>query len=498
MVYAAFMGDGAVSSAFKFAFMVPNLFRRLLGEGALTAAFIPIFKSKEKTEGEIEMWRAANAVISGAVVAACVITGLATIGITLALSVYRFNENTALMLSLLRVMFPYMPVICLTALFMGMLNARGQFFVPALGAAALNIGMIASVFFLAPLFGTSKSEQIYGVAFGVLLAGVAQAAFQLPNLYKQGFRFQWINPRNNPTVREVLKKMIPGTLGVAAFQINLVITNLVAFQIDENIVASYDYAVRLMELPQGVFGISLATYLLPTLAGMAAEKKYPEFRQTLSQAMGYLIFINLVASVLLTVLAEPIIRLLFERGNFDQFSTQRASSALRLLAPGLVLFSLVNILARAFFALGDTATPMRITVFCMVLNLALALLLVFRHRQAGIALASTVTAGFNVGLLLYALRKKLKFLEVGALKQQILPLISGLVVATLLAWSIHYYWDQWIGHRTLWMRIGEVFAPGIVAFLGYFGVGYFLKHPAANDLLHLAAGFKEKLFRQKG
>ena len=150
MVYAGFMGDKRVAGAFKFAFMIPNLFRRLLGEGALTAAFIPIFKEKEKTHGEVEMWRTANAVISGLVVAACVIISVAMIGISIALAVHQFGKNTELMLQLLRVMFPYMLLVCLAAAFMGMLNARGHFFIPAMGATMLNVVMIASVLWLAP------------------------------------------------------------------------------------------------------------------------------------------------------------------------------------------------------------------------------------------------------------------------------------------------------------------------------------------------------------
>src|SRR5476649_1404130 len=177
IVYARFMGDGWVAGAFQLAFTIPNLFRRLLGEGALTAAFIPIFKEKEKIHGEREMWRAANAVISGLVIAAAAIIGIVMLGISLALDFHHFAEKTELMLQLLRVMFPYMMLVCLAAAFMGMLNARGHFFIPAMGATMLNIVMIASVFWLAPKFGAGLPKeqklptQIFALAFGVLAAG---------------------------------------------------------------------------------------------------------------------------------------------------------------------------------------------------------------------------------------------------------------------------------------------------------------------------------------
>ena len=312
---------------------------------------------------------------------------------------------------LLRIMFPYMLVICLTAIFMGMLNARGHFFIPAAGALVLNFVMIASVLFLAPRLGRNLDQQIFGLAIGVLIAGVAQAAFQLPTLRREGFRYRWVTPWRDETVREVVIKMVPGALGVAAFQVNVLFTNGMAFWVDPQIVASFDYAVRLMEVPQGVFGISLATYLLPTLAGLAAEKNYPEFRATLRQGLSYLVFVNLIASVLLVVLAEPIVRLIFEHGKFDAGSTRRASFALTCLAPGLVAFSMVNVLARAFYALGDTQTPMKISVVCLALNLVFALWLILPFRQGGLGIANSLTSACNVGLLLYALRRKLSRLD---------------------------------------------------------------------------------------
>lgn len=482
IVYARFMGDGVVASAFKLAFQIPNLFRRLLGEGALSAAFIPIFKAKEKAEGDVEMWRSANAVISAMVVVASGIVGLVMLGITIALSVHSFADDTRLMLLLLRVMFPYMVVICLTAVLMGMLNARGYFFIPASGALVLNLVMIGSVLFLAPRFGRELHQQIFGLAYGVLAAGAAQAAFQMPALRREGFRYRWVTPWRDETVRQVVRKMVPGALGVAAFQVNVLVTNGVAFCIDPQIVASFDYAVRLMELPQGVFGISLATYLLPTLSGLAADKKYPEFRSTLRQGLSYLVFVNLIASVLLVVLAEPIVRLIFEHGKFDANSTHRASFALACLAPGLVAFSMVNILARAFYALGDTQTPMKISVVCLGLNLVFALWLVGPFRQGGLGIANSLTAGCNVALLLYALRKKLSRLELSALNQTLPAKLGLAILAGLLAWAAWRYWESRLGHDNLATRIGAVFVPMTLAWLVYWLGAIGLHVPAARDI----------------
>ena len=492
IVYARFMGDGWVAGAFQFAFTIPNLFRRLLGEGALTAAFIPIFKEKEKTHGEIEMWRAANAVISGLIVAASVVVALVMIGLSLVLAAHQFDEKTELMLRLLRVMFPYMILVCLAAAMMGMLNARGHFFIPAMGATMLNVVMIASVLWLAPTMGLDlpKDErlphQIFALAIGVLAAGVAQAAFQLPTLWRDGFRYRWVSPWRDETVRRVVCKMIPGTIGVAAFQINVTLVLAIAFWVNPQIVASFNYAVRLMELPQGMFGISLATYLLPTLSGLAAEKNYSEFRGTLRHGLGTLLFLNLIAAVLLVVLAQPIVRLIFEHGKFTTDSTDRAALALMCLAPGLVAFSSVNILARAFFALGDTQTPMKISIACLVMNCLLAAILVGPLRQGGLGIANTMTSICNVGLLIFALRKKLGKLEMESLRNTFLPLAVAGLLAGLLAWAGWRFWEIQIGHATIALKIGEVFVPAGIAGGLYLLTALAFKIPAAKEMTEFA------------
>jgi putative peptidoglycan lipid II flippase len=530
MVYYGFMGTGWVNDAFQYAFTIPNLFRRLLGEGALTAAFIPVFKEKEKIQGEKEMWRASNAVISGMVVAACVITALVLLGVSLALtfgtpppmaqppadsglhqtflsaetqalipaagrvhfwSPGHFPEKTILMLQLLRVMFPYMILVCLTAVMMGMLNARGHFFIPAMGATMLNVVMIASVWWLAPKFGAGLPKeqrlpvQIFALAYGVLAAGVAQAAFQLPTLRRDGFRYRWVSPWRDATVQRVVRQMIPGTIGVAAFQINVALVQGVAFFIGNGIVSSFNGAVRLMELPQGMFGISLATYLLPTLSGLATDKKYPEFRATLRQGMSTLIFLNLLAGALLVTLAEPIVRLLFERGAFTGASTVRVAYALTCLAPGLVMFSTVNILARAFFALGDTRTPMKISLVCLAINFVVTCALLKPLREGGPGIVNTLTSGLNVWLLLFALRKKLGKLDLESLRKNLTPLALMTIFSGLVAWESWRWWEHSLGHANLALKIGAVFVPAGIAGLVYWLIALAGKIPAAKEMTDL-------------
>jgi putative peptidoglycan lipid II flippase len=387
------------------------------------------------------------------------------------------------MLKLLRLMFPYVLLVCLAALFIGILNSRGYFFVPAMGATMLNVVMIASVLWLAPRMGGNLEQQIFGLAIGVVIAGIAQAAFQVPLLRKEGFRYQWVSPWRDETVRRVVTKMIPGAVGVAAFQINVLITQSIAFWAGVGVVSSFTVAVRLMELPQGGFGISLATYLLPTLSGLAAEKKYPEFRAALGHGLSWLLFVNLLASALLFTLAEPMIRLLFERGEFTDISTANSTLALKCLAPGLVAFSIVNILARAFYALGDTQTPMRISIFCLGINMIFAAALVWHFKQGGLGIANTLSAMTNMTLLLYALRKKLKTLDLAGLVKPLIVLTAAAVIAGAVAWKLESVWNARIGHYRLWLRVGEVFVPIGAASAVYIAIAAVFKTGHLGELI---------------
>jgi putative peptidoglycan lipid II flippase len=285
---------------------------------------------------------------------------------------------------------------------------------------------------------------------------------------------------------------------MASYQINVLLTQSLAFWVGASIVASFQYSVRLMELPQGLFGISLATYLLPTLTGLAAEKKYDDFRATLRQGVSHLLFLNLLASVLLVTLSEPIIRVIYERGRFAaDGSTDAVAFALACLAPGLVMFSTVNVLARAFYALGDTRTPMLVSVFCLVLNLVftVVLLILFKpgYKQGGLGVANTLSALFNAGLLAYALRRKLRRLGWHELRQALNPLLAAGGVAGLVAWFGGRFWEGHLGHGNLALKIGAVFAPASVAALAYWAVAWWLGVPSAGEIGKLLTGWRRRV-----
>lgn len=481
-VYAGFMGIGPVADAFYYAYSLPNLFRRLLGEGALTAAFIPIFKEREKNQGDVAMWRAVNAVLCALVLllGALVVVAMGTL--LLIIRYVPLQLRTELIARLMFVMFPYVGFVCLAAVFIGLLNARGHYFMPALGAAVLNVVMIAAVYLLAPRFGATLEAQVFGLAVGVVIAGLLQAAVQWPILHREGFRFRWVNPFRDPTVREVARKMAPATLGVAAYQLNVVVTQTLAVAEARNVLSAFNYAVRLMELPQGVVGVSLATYLLSELSGLAAEKKFPEFRSALRSGLQQLVFINTLASVILLVLARPIIRLLFEHGKFTAGDTGLAAQALWSLAPGLVFFSLNSIYARAFYALGDTRTPMRISFFALGINLVFAFVLIPMMHQAGMGLANTLSAAGNTLLLIYALRRALPRFGIAEIASHLHGVLGAAAAAAIVAGAICVGTQHWLGLAGWVARSITVFGSIAGATLTYFGVAIALRLPQAEEL----------------
>jgi putative peptidoglycan lipid II flippase len=279
--------------------------------------------------------------------------------------------------------------------------------------------------------------------------------------------------------------MLPGSIGVAAFQINVLVTSWFSFWFGKSIVADFNYSVRLMELPQGMFGISLATYLLPTLAGLVAAKKLPEFRQTLNQGLSYLAFANLIASAIALTLAVPIVRLLFERGKFGPDATQRVALSLACLAPGLLMFSMNNILARAFYALNDIKTPMKISLVCLGLNLVFAIWLVHPYHAAGLGVANTLSASLNLALLVYALRRKLSRLGLAGVVNTLLVLVPDAILAGVVAAALAWFWEKHLGHATLVLKLGMVFVPGGVAVLVYWVVALWFGVSAAREMTDL-------------
>ncbi len=411
MLMAAFFGTSLALSAFVVAFRIPNLFRRLFGEGALSAAFVPVFTETLEKEGRDAAWRLATAVMTllGTVLAGIVIVVVA--GTTVAMASMSLGEKAAAVLPLLRIMFPYMFFICLVALCMGILNSFHHFAVPAFTPVVLNVIWILALVFVCPRFGTTPGERIYGVAWGILAAGVVQLLVQLPALRRYGYApklsFSW----HDPKIKRLLVLMAPAALGMGVVQINVFVDSLLALYVGDWAPASLFFADMVVYLPLGVFATALGTVLLPTFSGQAAKSDSEEMKRTLKLGLRQIALVTIPASVGLVVLAYPVVRLLFQYREFGDSSVVQTARALLFYAPGLVVFSFYKVLVPAFYALQDTRTPMRVAVAAVVLNLVLNITFILTwpdgFRHSGLAFATVLSSVFSCLMLAWLLSRRI-------------------------------------------------------------------------------------------
>ena len=449
-VFAAWFGAGTAADAFNMAFRVPNLVRDLFAEGAMSASFVPTFTEWRERQGDEAAWALGRQLMSTLL---AVLLALCTLGWIFAPQIIGLIAGgfaavpgkLALTVTLTRIMLPFLPAVALAAAAMGMLNARGVFFLPAFAPALLNIGMIVFGLSLIPAARAIGWPVITAMAFGVVLGGVLQFACQLPALHKLGFRFRLEIPTWHPGVRRVAFLMLPATIGLAATQLNIFVSQAIAASFREGSVSWLQYAFRLMQLPIGLFGVAVGTVSLPALSRAAARRDIPGLRATLSESVRLVSLLTVPSALFLAVMARPIIALLFQHGRFHAVDTIATGDALVMYCVGLPAFAAVGIFTRAFYAQGDTRTPVRATFIAVGVNLALNLLFVgplaglgLAHR--GLALATSATAVLNLVQLAFRLRSRIGGVDGGRILRSLgkLVLASGVTAAGLAAglWAL--------------------------------------------------------------
>lgn len=408
VVVARAFGAGPVTDAFFVAFRIPNLFRRLLAEGALSTAFIPVFAEYLTTRPRPEFHRLARAAAGALGLALCLVAALGMllapwIVAVVAPGFSAVPEQWGLAARLTRLMFPYLVLVGLAALAMGVLNVHRRFFTAALGPALLNVGMILAVLVLAPRLAVP----IVALAAGVLLGGLGQFAIQLPELRRVGAPLVPSLELSHPALPRIARLLAPAVFGLAAVQLSVFVNTLLASLLAEGSISFLYYADRVVEFPLGVFGIALATATLPPMAEQAARRDLAGLRDTLGFALRLSSFVALPASAGLWLLREPIIRVLLERGRFGPEDTQATAWALGFYALGLGAFSAVRIAAQAFYALGDPRTPVLAGIVSVGLNVLFAIALMGPLAHGGLALATSASATSNLAILLGLLRRRL-------------------------------------------------------------------------------------------
>ena len=450
---ATLFGAGFATDAFNVAFRIPNLLRDLFAEGAMSAAFIPTFTAWRMKHGDAAAWALGRQVMAwllavlGLLVAAGWFAAPALVQL-LAGGFASVPGKIELTVTLTRIMLPFLPAVALAAVAMGMLNARGVFAIPALAPALLNVGMIVFGLALIPVCGLTGQPAIVAMAWGVLLGGMLQLAVQLPSLAQLGFLFRLERPVLDPGVMRVASLMLPATVGLAATQVNLAVSTAIAASLREGSVSWLYYAFRLMQLPIGVFGVALATVAMPALSRAAVAKDMPALRTTLSSTVRLVCLLTIPSAVFLAVMAAPLHALLFEHGRFTAFDTAMCADALLMYCIGLPAFAAVGVFTRAFYALGDTRTPVRASLFSVALNLTLNLMFVgpwawmgLEHR--GLALATSLTALVNLGQLAWALRRRAGGIEA----RRILSTALRVTLASAVVMAVLFLGLAWLGPR---------------------------------------------------
>ena len=491
MVIASLFGASRNLDAFLTAFRAPNMLRDLFAEGALSTAFVTTFAKKIQTEGDQSAWGLANkvATLTAVFMSLVVLIGVLIAPVLVSILAPGFDaEKAALTVTLARVMYPFILLVSLAALAMGMLNAKNVFGVPALASSFFNLGSIAGGVLLAwwldPTFGT---RALVGLALGTLIGGFLQLAVQVPSLFKVGFKlrpdFNW----RDPGVKKVLQLMGPAVIAASAVQVNVLINSIFASYLQDGAVSWLNIAFRLMQLPLGIFGVAVATVTLPLISRSAAQGNTAEFSGALAHALRLVMLLTIPSAIGLIILAEPIIGLIYEHGRFTPFATSQTAGALRFYAIGLVGYSAVKVLAPAFYALDRRNLPMIVSLVSIGLNVVLSWFLTFRmgwgHR--GLALSTSLIAVTNFTILYVMMRRYAGRLETTAMAWTLAKLLAAGACLGAVCWlGARYFFPAGVPQTEWWKLIGvlsTVSAAGLV----FFVVAYLLRVTELQDMVAL-------------
>ena len=435
IVLANSVGASAGADAFFVAFKIPNFLRRLFGEGAFAQAFVPVFSETREKEGEESVKRLIDQVAGRF---GLILIAISVIGVLLApwiamLFAPGFSDDPgklALTADLLRWTFPYLGFICFVAFAGGILNSVGRFAVPAATPIFLNLSLIGSALFLAPLV----SPSVMGLAIGVAIAGFVQLLIQIPPLMAAGLLPKPSLQADHPGVSKILKLMVPALFGVSVSQINLLLDTVLASLLVSGSVSWLYYSDRLMELPLGVIAIAVSTVILPKLSREFAQDDVNASRQTQSWAIWVVLVLGLPCAVALAVFGELILSTLFQYGAMTVSDIEASALSLMAYAAGLPAFMMIKVLAPHFFAHQDTKTPVKIGLIAMTSNMVFNLILVWSLDHVGLALATSLSAWVNAALLLWALHQRGWYEVRGLPWKQVIQVTLALILMVQVAW----------------------------------------------------------------
>lgn len=502
-------GAAWVLDAFFFGFKIPNLFRRLFGEGILAAVFVPTFTRTLETDGRQSAWQLLARTL--ALLTVTILVVMLAIELVV-LAIWLLNPQAdRLILGLTALMLPFMLTVCVVALFSSILNCVGSFVPAALAPVVLNLVMIAGIVWLGPAIGGGDPErQTFGVAISVLAAGVLQLALLVPVLRGRGVTLGWSWQPSDPRVREMSRKTFPVLFGQGVLLVGTILDACVcallthvegesagatvlglsfAYPLDEGALSAVEIAQRLYQFPLGVLGISLAVAALPTFSRLAARGDWPGWASEVVRSLRLAVFVGLLTGGLMIVLAEPIVRLLFEYREFDRDATARVARVLTFYGFGMWAFCVWHIILRSFYSMGDVRTPVKISCVFVPVNLALSLVLIWfenvREAAFAISTATTSTCAVLVGLVLLQRKAGTHLAERGALWAAVKMLGAAAVSALVVAW-LRQLWtpglSQAVDQLVLRRAVDTFGALGVGCGL-FLGLGVLLGLPEASLVL---------------
>ncbi len=499
-VFAGLFGAGKNLDAFLIAFRVPNLLRDLFAEGALSTAFITTFSKRIATEGDESAWRLGNKVATLTAIFMSVITLL---GIVFAPQIIYVMtgfggwspEKTATTILLTRIMWPFILLVSLAALVMGMLNAKNVFGPPAMASSYFNLGSIiggvAFGYWLDPHFGT---RSLIGLAIGTLIGGFWQLSAQFPSLRRIGYKYRADFNWRDQGVRTVLALMGPAVIAASAVQVNVLVNSAFAARVTDAAghvidgpVSWLNIAFRLMQLPLGIFGVAVGTVTLPLVSRTAAVGDMAGFRSALAHAVRLVMLLTIPAAVGLILLAQPIISVIYQHGRFTAEATRQTAAALQFYAIGLAAYSAVKVLAPAFYAIDRRYLPMTVSIFSIVVNFALNWFFMFKvglgHR--GLALSTSIVAVTNFLLLYIMMRKYAGPLETGTLFGLLGKIAIPLALLAGICWLALGTIFQTGAHLPEWQKVFGVLLTICVAAAVFFGSAFLFRVDEVRDVVDL-------------
>jgi putative peptidoglycan lipid II flippase len=489
LIFAALFGGGRALDAFTVAFRIPNLLRDLFAEGALSTAFVTTFSKTIARGGDEAAWRLANkvATMTALVLGALCILGMVFSDSLVALLAPGFDHDKAdLTAHLTRIMFPFILLVSIAALVMGMLNAKNVFGVPAMASSFFNIGSIigglALGYWIDPHFGTCA---LIGLAFATVIGGALQLAVQLPSLARLGYRFRPDMRWRDAGVKAVLLLMGPSVIAASTTQFNVLINSVFASGLQDGAIFWLAAAFRLMQLPLGIFGVALGTVTLPLLSRLVVAGRMDAFRSELARAMRWAMLLTLPAMAGLMMLAEPIISVVYQHGKFTAFEAAQAAGALRFYAIGLAGYASLKVLVNAFYALDRRKTPMLVSFLAVGLNILLNWIFTVRlgwgHR--GLAFSTGCIATFNFLLLYLLMQSQLKGLETRRLLLLLVKVaVASAALVAVCAASSHWLLADW-RVQSLWIKLPVLLATVAAGAAAFAACGVLLHIEELKELL---------------